>query len=138
MGPLVDAMPEGWEVWLDGGHNPAAGQCLAQAAEGWRDMPLAAVCGMMDDKDTVGFLGPLAPYLAALRSVDIPGESNAKPAASLVQSVQSLLPPNTDVAVSSQGVDAAIRDLVTRIGGPARVLICGSLYLAGSVLADNH
>ncbi|WP_404384428.1 bifunctional folylpolyglutamate synthase/dihydrofolate synthase [Caenispirillum salinarum] len=133
-GPLVDLLPEGWELWLDGGHNPSAGHCLAQAAKAWNDKPLAAVCGMMVDKDTAGFLRPLAPHLSALRAVDIPGEPNAKPADALIQALPL---PHADVAAAPGGVEEALRDLVGRVPGPARVLICGSLYLAGSVLADN-
>lgn len=133
-GPLVDLLPDGWELWLDGGHNPSAGRCLAQAAERWRDKPLAAICGMMADKDTAGFLGPVAPQLSALRAVEIPGEPNAKSADALLQALPL---PDADVALAPGGVEAAVRDLVRRVQGPARVLICGSLYLAGAVLADN-
>lgn len=131
-GPLVDMLPDGWELWLDGGHNPSAGRCLAQAAErSWRDRPLVAVCGMMLDKDAAGFLGPLAPHLAALRAVDIPNEPNAKPADALVQAVD--LPD----AAAAPDVESALAELAERVKGPARVLICGSLYLAGAVLAEN-
>lgn len=131
-GPLVDLLPAGWELWLDGGHNPSAGRVLAEAVARWDDRPLYAVCGMMADKDAAGFLGPLLPHLGALRAVAIPGEENGKPAADLLASLPA---PQADAAEAA-GVAEAVSDLAAH-PGPAQVLICGSLYLAGSVLADN-
>ncbi|HTT79646.1 MAG TPA: folylpolyglutamate synthase/dihydrofolate synthase family protein, partial [Stellaceae bacterium] len=68
-GPLVALLPPGWELWLDGGHNPAAGAVLAEAAAGWRDRPLSLIVGMLNTKDAAGFLAPLAPYARALCAV---------------------------------------------------------------------
>ena len=80
-GPLAETLPPGWELWLDGGHNPGAGQVLAEAAASWRDRPLYLVVGMLNTKDAGGFLAPLAPHARALYALTIPGEENALPAA---------------------------------------------------------
>ena len=57
-GPLVRGAPGGWEFWLDGGHNPAAGGVLVPRRGG--DRPLHLVVGMLNTKDAAGFLIPLA------------------------------------------------------------------------------
>ena len=80
-GPLAAMLPPGWELWLDGGHNPAAGLVLAEAAASWRDRPLDLVVGMLNTKDAAGFLAPLAPHARALHALTIPGEENPHPAA---------------------------------------------------------
>jgi len=131
-GPLVDALPQGWELWLDGGHNPAAGEVIADVAKGWHDRPLDLVVGMLNTKDASGFLRPLAPCARTLCAVTIPGEENPHPAAEIVASARSVGIPSRE----SKSVDAALRDIVQQ-PGPARVLICGSLHFAGIVLADN-
>lgn len=130
-GPLVEALPDGWELWLDGGHNPSAGRVLGEAVRGWHDRPLYAVCGMMADKDADGFLAPLRPHLAGFRAIAIPGEENGKAPADLLAAAASI--PDTDLAASPA---EAVADLARR-PGPARLLVCGSLYLAGAVLAEN-
>ncbi len=89
-GPLVDLLPAGWELWLDGGHNPAAGTVLADAANGWRDRPLDLVVGMLNTKDSAGFLRPLAAYARGLDAVTIPGEENPLPAAAIAAAGRSV------------------------------------------------
>lgn len=132
-GPLVEALPEHWELWLDGGHNPAAGDALAAMARGhWSDRPLYGVVGMLNTKDSQGFLGPLGPYLAELRTVAIPGEANSLSA----EDVAAAAKAQTLNAQPSASVAEAVATLAKR-HGPARLLICGSLYLAGHVLAEN-
>ena len=79
-GPLVAALPAGWELWLDGGHNPGAGEVLAAAVSNWVDRPLYLIVGMLNTKNAAGFLAPLAPR-RALHAVTIPGEDNPLPAA---------------------------------------------------------
>jgi len=76
-GPLVAMLPAGWELWLDGGHNPAAGEILADWAKTQADLPLRAVVGMLNTKDSQGFLAPLAGQVQDLRTVAIPGEPNS-------------------------------------------------------------
>jgi dihydrofolate synthase/folylpolyglutamate synthase len=89
-GVLVEMMPPGWELWLDGGHNPGAGVVLADAVAGWCDRPLYLVVGMLNTKDTAGFLHPLAPYAAALAAVTIPGEENPHHAEAIAAAARSL------------------------------------------------
>lgn len=131
-GPLVDAVPPDWELWLDGGHNPLAGEVLGDVTAGWRDRPLYLVVGMMNTKDAAGFIAPLANHAGALWAVTIPGEKNALPAEAIATAAAS-------VGLRAQTADsvlAAIRDIPVHDGN-GRVLICGSLYFAGKVLAEN-
>jgi dihydrofolate synthase/folylpolyglutamate synthase len=131
-GPLVEAVPPDWELWLDGGHNPAAGDVLGDVAAGWRDRPLYLLVGMMNTKDTAGFIAPLAKYARALWAVTIPGEKNALPAEAIAAAAASIGLP----AQTADSVLAAIRDVPVHDGN-GRVLVCGSLYFAGKVLAEN-
>ena len=132
-GPLVDLLPAGWELWLDGGHNPHAANAIAAHAEGWRDRPLYAVFGMLNNKDVDGFFAPLAPRFAALRAVAIPGEANSLTPEAGAEAARRHGCADAEAAAD---MAAALREL-SATPTPARVLICGSLYLAGVVLADN-
>jgi dihydrofolate synthase / folylpolyglutamate synthase len=130
-GPLVDMMP-GWELWLDGGHNPAAGEVLAATASGWQDRPFHLVVGMLNTKDSAGFLAPLAPYARSLQAVTIPGEANPLPAAAIVEAARSV-----GITAHEAGSVAAALRAIDSAGEAGRVLICGSLHFAGVVLRDN-
>jgi dihydrofolate synthase / folylpolyglutamate synthase len=135
-GPLVEMLPAGWELWLDGGHNPAAGEVLGVVAAGWRDRPLDLVVGMLNTKDAAGFLAPLAPHARSLRAVTIPGEDNPLPAEAIAAAAASV----GIGAQAASSVEAALRDIIGGQGQgrmSGRVLICGSLHLAGVVLAEN-
>ncbi len=131
-GPLAGLLPEDWELWLDGGHNAAAGEALAaHAAAEWGDRPLWLVCGMMNNKQAAAFFEPLARVASGLRAVAIPGEENAFSAAELADIATSA---GLDAAPADD-LAAAVESIAARQKGPARALICGSLYLAGSVLS---
>jgi dihydrofolate synthase/folylpolyglutamate synthase len=131
-GPLCAALPAGWELWLDGGHNPGAGAVLADMAEKWRDRPLYLVVGMLNTKDASGFLAPLARHAKALRAVTIPGEANALPAERIAATARSLGLPALTAGSASEALHGFAAE-----GAAGRILICGSLHLAGTVLADN-
>jgi dihydrofolate synthase / folylpolyglutamate synthase len=131
-GPLVEKMPPSWELWLDGGHNPGAGAVLAEFVAGWHDRPLYLVVGMLNTKDSAGFLGPLAPHAQALAAVTIPGEQNPLPAEAIAAAAHSV----GLVASTAASVDSALKDFSSR-SPLGRILICGSLHLAGNVLAEN-
>jgi dihydrofolate synthase/folylpolyglutamate synthase len=130
-GPLVESAPS-VELWLDGGHNPAGGEAIAATLARMPKRETFAICGMLNTKDVTGYMRPLAPHLTGLTAVSIPGEKNTLPAeatrdAALAAGIAA------DVADS---VVAALAAIAARNAG-ARVLICGSLYLAGSVLREN-
>jgi dihydrofolate synthase/folylpolyglutamate synthase len=127
-GPLVDGLAPGSEVWLDGGHNPAAGEVLAAALSARDDLPLHLVIGMINTKDPRGFLAPFAPLRPHVVAVTIPGQPNAIPADDLVRVAR-------DVGLAAQAAPDVAAGMPR---DAARVLICGSLYLAGTVLADNN
>jgi dihydrofolate synthase/folylpolyglutamate synthase len=130
-GPLVEAAGAA-ELWLDGGHNPAAGEALASVLEGMRGRPVHLVCGMLNTKDVRGYLAPLAAQAASLTAVSIPGEANTLPADETARIA-------ADVGLSARtapDVLSAVRDIAAA-DPDARVLICGSLYLAGGVLREN-
>lgn len=132
-GPLTELLSDGSELWLDGGHNPAAGQALAAAAGDWGDLPLHLVVGMLDTKDPSGFLRPLASIARSVSAVPIPGAEAGLPPERLaalaeVAGIGIEMQPSTASAVSA---------IIGKAAGPVRILICGSLYLAGSVLASN-
>ena len=130
-GPLVRAADRA-ELWLDGGHNPAAGLALADALASMPRRPTHLVCGMLRSKDPTGFLEPLAAVVDGLRAVAIPGEDASFPAEALADAARSV---GID-AEASPGVEDAVR-AVAEAGPCVRVMICGSLYLAGSVLRQN-
>ncbi len=132
-GRLRSLLPPDWELWLDGGHNEAAATALASAAGDWSDRPLHLVFGMLNSKQPESFLRPLVPYVTRLRAVTIPGEENSLLADEISRTAMRL----GIEAKSAESVDAALQQLADGQAGSARVLICGSLYLAGIVLAEN-
>lgn len=130
-GPLVD-LAQGAELWLDGGHNPAGGQALAATLAAMPARPTHLVCGMLNTKDVAGYLRPLADHAASLTAIDIPGEPNTLPATQTADAARQV----GMTAHVAQDAAQAVERLVTRHPG-ARILICGSLYLAGRILRDN-
>src|SRR5690606_24279032 len=78
-GPLVDQAPQ-TELWLDGGHNPSAGEALAAHLRALNKRPTHLICGMLNTKDIGGYLRPMAPHVAGLTAVSIPEEANTLPA----------------------------------------------------------
>ncbi len=124
-GDLAALLPEGWELWLDGGHNEGAGVALAEHLAGWRDRPVHLVIGMKQTKDPAAFLRPLLPHAASVWAVAEPGQHLALP-------VEAIVAASGGVAQPAASVAAALRALPR--GAVARVLVCGSLYLAGEVM----
>jgi dihydrofolate synthase/folylpolyglutamate synthase len=132
-GRLVALLPRGWELWLDGGHNPNAGEALAVHALEWADRPLHLVVAMMESKDAAGFLRPLAGAAERVRCVAIPGKMVSLGAVELATTARAAglnAEPASDI-VDALGILAAAG------GAPARVLVCGSLYFAGAVLGED-
>ena len=130
-GPLVETAGQA-ELWLDGGHNPAAGRALAAVLDEMPKVPTYLICGMLNTKDITGYLRPLAPHVAALHAVSIPGEAATLPAETTAQAAQAV----EITAKVATDVATAVQEIVAQ-DPHARVLICGSLYLAGNILRSN-
>ena len=130
-GPLVDTAPHA-ELWLDGGHNPAAGDAIAALLKDMPKRPTYLICGMLNTKDIGGYLRPLAAHADKLFAVSIPGEAATLPAAETAHAAESA----GLTAVQSDSVQEAL-SAINALDSNARVLICGSLYLAGAVLREN-
>ena len=130
-GPLVASAP-GVELWLDGGHNPAGGEAVAATLARMPERETHLICGMLNTKDVRGYLAPLARHARRLHAISIPGEKNTLPAE---VTRDAALAAGLD-AVTAAGVLEALSDIAAIAPG-ARVLICGSLYLAGAVLREN-
>ncbi len=123
-GRLAERLGPGWDVWLDGGHNPGAGLALADTLRTWPAQPLTLLVGMKQTKDPAGFLAPLLPLAQAVFAVAEPEQHLAMPVASIIEASGGRAAPGPTVA--------AVIDRLA--GGSGRMLICGSLYLAGEVL----
>jgi len=136
-GPLVEQLPPGCELWLDGGHNEDCGLALARMASDWAKepapLPLYLVFGMLTTKDASGFLRPLARHATAARAVPFPaGHSAYTPEQACAKAADVGLE-----CAPSNDIGAALEDLLVTQPAPMRILICGSLYLAGEVLTRN-
>ncbi len=131
-GPLANLLAEGWELWLDGGHNPAAAEVLSAHAKGWRERPLHLIFGMLTSKDPAEFLAPFAASVGLVRTVAIPGEASSLSAADAAKAGRAV---GLDAA-PEVGVAEALASILAADRRAARVLICGSLYLAGAVLRE--
>jgi len=130
------------EVWLDGGHNDSAGEALAAQIERWRaedgqsPKPLYVILGMLTTKRPTEFLSPFAKHIVKLRAVSVPREP-----LSFMPNALALEGRKIGITLSepSENVAEALRDLTRQASPiPPRILICGSLYLAGAVLAEQE
>jgi dihydrofolate synthase/folylpolyglutamate synthase len=136
-GRLPDISPEGSEIWLDGGHNADGGRVLAAAMADQserNDAPLVLIAGMLGTKDSEAFFKNFVGLAREVIAVPIAGQIAARPADEVAAIAQSVgLTTSTQPSVES--ALASLHDYVWE--RPPRVLICGSLYLAGEVLAAN-
>ena len=136
-GPLVALAPARAEVWLDGAHNEAGGRALAEAMADFEDQsprPLALICGTLTTKDTAGFLRHFKGLAQETLAVPIVGEHAGRPA----EEVAAIAREVGLNAAACDSVASALRFLAARAWAtPPRILIAGSLYLAGAVLEEN-
>jgi dihydrofolate synthase/folylpolyglutamate synthase len=134
-GPLVDLVGPDAELWLDGGHNPAAGVAIAETLADLDERsprPVWLVVGMMGQKDAAGFLAAFRNLVVEILTVPIPGAHEAPLAPDRLAEIARDLGFRAE---ASSSVEAALRRIRSLRKGPGRVMICGSLYLAGHVLA---
>lgn len=136
-GPLLARLRPDWSLWLDGGHNEDAGRVIAEHVAGWRrdqpEAPVHLVLGMLSSKDPRGYLRHFAGLVDSLSTVTIPGEPASLTAEDAAAAARDAGIPAVVAASVAEAVARAAVD--PRSGG--RVLVAGSLYLAGKVLADH-
>jgi len=132
-GPLVDALGPGSELWLDGGHNPHAARAIASAFADFEERnsrPLILISGLQENKDADGFFTAFSGLASTVFAVKA-DHSGARAASDIAASAERAGIPAYACGSLLEAAKAA------RGGGAARILICGSLYLAGEVLRDN-
>jgi dihydrofolate synthase / folylpolyglutamate synthase len=137
-GRLVEHAPEGSEIWLDGGHNPGAGEVIAEAMAAMEERqarPLHLVIGMINTKDPIGFFRAFVDIAHNVYTVPIHGSDVGLDPVALALSAAEAGLKAVPMGSLAQALDA-IRER-SEGGVPPRIMIGGSLYLAGNVLAEN-
>lgn len=133
-GTLLGFLPEGSELWLDGSHNAHGAAALAKALRDMQDrrpLPTRLIMGLMNTRKPADVLGPFAGLVEHVWGLAIPGEPNAHPASAIVADATAL------GIAASEGSSVLNALSQAAKGPPARVVFCGSLYLAGHVLHQN-
>ncbi len=123
----------GAELWVDGGHNPHGARALAATLgelHACAPRPVVLVCGMLSTKDSAGFLAPLAPHVTALVATPVASSAGRPP-----DELAAIANAIGIHATASAGLAEAVQNAVSATAQPPRILICGSLYLAGEALA---
>ncbi len=132
-GALADRLPEGWELWLDGGHNLSAAKALSSQARSWRKMPLDMVIGMMRPRKPQAFLKPFMGRVRMLTTLAIPGQKESWGPDLLAEAATR----NAIPVQPAEGLTDAIERIVAAADRPGRILVCGSLYLVGAALSKS-
>jgi dihydrofolate synthase / folylpolyglutamate synthase len=136
-GKLAALLPADSELWLDGGHNPDGGKVLAEAMTEFRARlarPLVMIVGMLATKDSLGFLSAFQGIVDEVIAIPIHNQKNARTAGE----VAALAVDAGLVALQCETIEGALTEVASRQWALApRVLIAGSLYLAGEVLEAN-
>lgn len=136
-GALVERGPAGAEVWLDGAHNEAGGRVVAEAMADFEEQasrPLLLICGTLSTKDTAAFLAHFKGLVREVVAVPVPGEHVARPAAEVADIARRAGLAARIAESVGDALDELARENWPK---PPRILIAGSLYLAGAVLEQN-
>lgn len=136
-GKLVDLAPAGSEVWLDGGHNPDGGRAVAAALADLEERvsrPLVLIVGMLASKDCEGFLRNFTGLARRMIAVPVPAAEKGLAAETLAECGRSIGLSATSRDNLADALDAARK---LELEPAPRILITGSLYLAGDVLREN-
>ena len=136
-GKLVELIPAGSELWLDGGHNPDGGRAIAAALADLEERvsrPLVLIVGMLARKDCAGFLSNFTGLARRLIAVPVLGAEKGLSAEAVADAARAIGLPATSRDNLEEALDAARK---LDLDPPPRILITGSLYLAGDVLREN-
>jgi dihydrofolate synthase / folylpolyglutamate synthase len=132
-GRLAQMLPAGWELWVDGAHNEAGGYMLSLWAETKQDRPLYLISGMTQGRDSVKFFEPLASKADFMCGLLVESEASSQTAEYVTAAAEKA----GLKAKVCDSLEEALRYTCSLSGTPARILVCGSLYLAGTVLEMN-
>lgn len=138
-GLLVDHAPKSAEIWVDGGHNPGAGEVIAEAMAGFEERQsrkLYLIIGMLNTKEPLGYFKAFEGLAVHVFTVPIRGTDAALDPVALATAAYDAGIPATPVSSVAEALEA-ICDRLDASDKPPRILIGGSLYLVGNVLADN-
>ncbi len=139
-GTLTKALPRGWGLYLDGGHNESAGHALAHSVSRWcknDPQPMHLILGMMTHKDPKLFITPLLPYLKSLSLISIDGEPQSHSPETLLDILKSNADDSDVETKAYQSIERAL-NVLAKNKEPGRIIIAGSLYLVGNVLRKNR
>lgn len=128
------AMPTESEIWVDGGHNEAAGKAIANVIKDWDDMPLYIVLGMLTTKDATAFIKHIAAYAEEIYTAEITSSDAGFDVSELANIAKSAGAKKAIVAGNFENALKMIKSSDGNQNKPYRILICGSLYLIGNVL----
>jgi dihydrofolate synthase/folylpolyglutamate synthase len=132
-GKLIDRMPKGWEIWLDGAHNIAGAHIVSCIMDDWQDRPVYVICGFTRDRSAKDFLKNFVGKIQFVCGILVETELSAQKAEVVKDAAESLGIP----ARAFDSIEEALDFLPSRSATPARVIFCGSLYLASDALKAN-
>lgn len=136
-GRCADALKPSQELWYDGGHNDSAGQALGHHMAQWNaDDPktLHLIIGMKAEKNPETFLNPLLPYIKSCTVIPLEGVGPCLQ----VNQIQSTLNKHGIETIQQKDIKTAIMQITTKTNEPLRILVCGSLYLAGQLAHEGR
>lgn len=132
-GPLVELLPSGWELWLDGAHNDSGAEALADQAKIWgNSLPLHLVTAMKRTKDVSGFYRHLLPHASTVQAVDAGWIDAPMTAAEVLR--DQIRHMGYERVTLAANLESALRSLTFQFQTPQRILVTGSLYLVGYAL----
>ena len=132
-GPLVAPLPTGWAIWLDGTHNAGGAEVVSATMRTWPKRPLHIVFATQKQRQPQPIFRPFLGLVDSVHGVPIPDLPSSHDPETIAAAARELGLPGT----ASPSVAAAVADIIAKGRSTGRILICGSLYLAGSVLAEN-
>ncbi len=133
-GALIDRLPKNWEIWLDGAHNNAGAHIVSCVIEDWNDKPTYIICGLTRGRSAPQFLGHFKNKARFVCGITVETELSA-------QTAQTIADGAKEIGIDSKAFDCiedAIAFLPTLSNEPARIIFCGSLYLASDALKANR
>ena len=133
-GYLYNTLPKGWDIWIDGAHNEAGAFVLSNWVADSNKIPTYLVCGMTKGRNVQDFLGFFVGKVRFVCGITVQNEPSSHAGDVIADDAKDL---GIDSCVVSS-VDDAIDKITTTFVGPGRILFCGSLFLAGDVLAMNQ